>query len=424
MKRIIFIIFIMVIIGFMMPANALCRAMSNDAIVQELKALKERINKLEKQLTEKDKEIEQIKAEAAIKNEEAPGESGELKWFDRIEVSGAIEVEYGHESHDVKDPANNLRSVSTDDDDIVLATVELGIDAQINKYTQGHVLLLYEEDEDGDRVRLDEGTIRLGGIEETYGFYLLAGKYYPHFSELNSYLVSSPLTSEMFEMRETAAQVGFENDWVSTGLGVFHGDIEDDLEDESKINGFFADTNIHNPEDTLGGLSLLVGVSYLNNVADTDTLEGEAQDLNGDGLTNDLNDDVDGFAAYLVAEYGKFSFGAEYITALDDFLAGEMGYAVDRNGINRRTKPAAWNLEFAFRPIDPLQLAVRYEGTDEMFGLFPEDQWGGAVSWEIFKYTTLSAEYLHGEYDDNNLNGDGMIEDERDLFTLQLAIEF
>ncbi|MDY7036371.1 MAG: LbtU family siderophore porin [Thermodesulfobacteriota bacterium] len=424
MKRIIFIIFIMVIIGYMMPASALCRAMSNDEIVQELKALKERIHKLEKELTEKDKEIEEMKAAASQRKEEAPGESGQLNWFDRLTFSGAIEVEYGHESREVKDPANNLRSVSTDNDDIVLATVELGIDAQINKYAQGHVLLLYEEDEDGDRVRLDEGTIRLGGTEETYGFYLLAGKYYPHFSELNSYLVSDPLTLEIFEMRETAAQVGFENDWVSTGLGVFHGDIESDFEDESRINGFFADANIHNPEDTLGGLSLLVGVSYLNNVADSDTLEGEVQDLNGDGLPNDLNDDVGGLAAYLVAEYGQFSFGAEYIKALDDFLAGEMGYAVDRNGINRRTEPAAWNLEFAFRPLESLQLAVRYEGTDEMFGLFPEDQWGGAVSWEIFKYTTLSAEYLHGEYDENNQNGDGMIEDERDLFTLQLAIEF
>ncbi|MDY7037199.1 MAG: hypothetical protein SV375_13670 [Thermodesulfobacteriota bacterium] len=94
-------------------------------------------------------------------------------------------------------------------------------------------------------------------------------------------------------------------------------------------------------------------------MADSDTLEGEVQDLNGDGLPNDLNDDVGGLAAYLVAEYGQFSFGAEYITALDDFL-----------------------------------------------------------------YSTLSAEYLHGEYDDNNQSGDGMIEGERDLFTLQLAIEF
>ena len=69
MKRIIYIIFIMVIIGYMMPASALCRAMSNDEIVQELKALQERINKLEKQLTEKDREIEQMKAAAAKKEE-------------------------------------------------------------------------------------------------------------------------------------------------------------------------------------------------------------------------------------------------------------------------------------------------------------------------------------------------------------------
>ncbi|MBW1802848.1 MAG: LbtU family siderophore porin, partial [Deltaproteobacteria bacterium] len=332
------------------PQMVFC-TMSNDAIVEELRALKQRIEVMEEQLEKKDKQIEELKTEAAKPKEVPPPEAEEEKWYDRIELSGAVEVEFGHEDHDVKDPANNHRTVSADNDDITLATLELGIDAQINKYAQGHVLFLYEEDEDEDRVRIDEGTIKIGGIEETYGSYLLAGKYYPHFGELNSWFVSDPLTLEIFEIRESAAQAGIEQDWFSAGLGVFHGDIEENFEDESKVNGFFADANLHNPEGTLGGLSLLIGASYLSNVADSDTLQDEVVDLDADGIPNDLRDYIDGIAAYFVAEYGKFSFGAEYITALDDFLAGEMGYAVDRNGAPTKTKPAAWNLEFAFRPI-------------------------------------------------------------------------
>ena len=59
-----------------------------------------------------------------------------------------------------------------------------------------------------------------------------------------------------------------------------------------------------------------------------------------------------------------------------------------------------------------------------MFGLFPEHQYGGVVSWELIKNTTLSAEYLHCEYDENNRNADGQVEDKRDIFTVQLAVEF
>jgi len=84
-------------------------------------------------------------------------------------------------------------------------------------------------------------------------------------------------------------------------------------------------------------------------VADTDTLEGEVNDINGDGDINDIRDYVDGVAAYLVAEYGQFSFGAEYITALDDFRAGEMAY-----------------FNFAFCGSRYVKLIVRTRG----FGLF------------------------------------------------------
>ncbi|MBW2614767.1 MAG: LbtU family siderophore porin [Deltaproteobacteria bacterium] len=432
MKKCMVATFLLLIaIGFLFPVSGMCQDMSNAEIMKELKALKERIIKLEEELAKKDTEMESMKQDihkAHIAGHPEvrppiPGEEPEReKWYDRIELSGAIEVEFGNVHEDFKDnTVAGLPSDKVQEHDLTLATVELGVDAQINKYTRGHILFLYEEDADGDRVRLDEGTIFLGGIEETYGFYLLAGKYYPHFGELNTFLVSDPLTLEIFEIRESAAQAGWGNDWFSIGAGLFNGDVQEDFHRENnRINGFFADVNMHNPEDTLGGVSLLMGLSYLSSVADSNTLEGEVNDINGDGDINDISDYVDGVAAYLVAEYGQFSFGAEYITALDDFRAGEMAYAVDRLGTARDTRPAAWNFEFAYRPIDNVQLAIRYEGSDEMYDLFPEDQYGFAVSWELFKYTTLSAEYLHGEYEDNATT----VDRDQDIFTMQLAIEF
>jgi len=431
MKKLMNMVLCMVILGVVFSAPAFGESMSNDELIQELKAMKARIEKLEKELAKKNMEMESMKQDihkAHIAGHPEvrppiPGEEPEReKWYDRIELSGAIEVEFGNVHEDFKDnTVAGLPSDKVQQHELTLATVELGIDAEINKYTQGHVLLLYEEDEDRDRLRVDEATILLGGIEETYGFYLLAGKYYPHFGELNTFLVSDPLTLEIFEIRESAAQAGWENDWFSIGAGLFNGDVQKDFHRENnRINGFFADVNMHNPEGTLGDVSLLMGLSYLSSVADSDTLEGEVNDINGDLDNNDISDYVDGVAAYLVAEYGAFSFGAEYIMALDDFRAGEMAYAVNRLGAAADTRPAAWNFEFAYRPIDNVQLAIRYEGSDEMYDLFPEDQYGFAVSWELFKYTTLSAEYLHGEYEDNATT----VDRDQDIFTMQLAIEF
>lgn len=417
MKRLMVTVLSLFVGGLMLSGPAFGKEMSNYDLMMELKAMKTRINTLEAELNKKDKKIEDLKASTEKRIEdialhpkerlpmEPEAAEEDVKWSDRIEFSGVIEGEFSREKQTLKNPARETR-----DDDFSLATVELGIEAQINKYTTGNVVLLYGDDEDEDRVRLDEGTITIGGIEETHGLYFLGGKYYPHFGELNSYFVSDPLNVEIFEIQESAAQVGYEGDWFAAGAGAFHGDVQKIGDDESRIKGFFADANFHNPEDTLGGLSLLIGASYLNNVADTN-LQDEVVGI---------KDYVAGLAGYFVAEYGQFSFGAEYISALDEFHPGEMAYAVDRAGIAQKTKPAAYNFEFAYRPIDTVQLALRYEGSKNMFALHPEKQYGGCISWELLECTVLSAEYLRGTYDENN---DVTMED-RDLFTVQLAVEF
>ena len=363
----------------MSPYPGTCQDVFTAEIIKELRALKKKINRLEEEVSKKD--------------------------------------------HDIQDPANNFQVKTTQSHDMTLPKAELVVDTQINKYTKGYVLIKYAED-DIDPVTVDKATLILGGVPETYGLYFKGGMYCVHFGESKTYVVSDPLTLQVFEIGESAVEAGYESDWLSAGAGMFHGNIQEDFNIESRINGYFADGNIHNPEDTLGGLSLKIGASYLSNVADSNTLQGEAQDINGDGNLNDLNDYVHGIAAYLVAEYDKYSFGAQYITGTDDFEAGEMGYAVDHNGVASKTEPSAWNFEFAFRPIQPLQLAAKYEGTNDMFGLYPEHQYGGAVSWELLKYTTLYAEYLHGEFDGDNQNANGLTEDERDLITLQLAVVF
>ncbi len=426
MKKSIIVLFILILISFVAPGAGMGQDISNAEIIKELRALNERINRLEEKVSKKDHEIKNLQTKLQEREQRvAAAAPEEEKWTDRIGLSGSVQVAYANTHNDFKDPTNNFQGEKSQSHDITLSTVELGIDADINKYTKGSVLLKYSED-GTDPINVDTGIITVGGIEETYGFYFKGGMYTPHFSELNSYFVSDTLTTQAFEIAESAAEVGYEGDWASAAAGVFHGNVQEDFNTETRINGRFVDANFHNPEDTLGGLYLLVGASYVNNVADTDTLEGQINDLNADGANNDLNDYVPGVAGYVVAEYGDFSFGAEYITATDDFLAGEMAYAVDRNGVARKTEPSAWNLELAYSPIEALQMAVKYEGTDEMFGLLPDNQYGAVVNYEVLENTTISAEYLHGEYDGNNQdpNNNNWIHDEVDLVTLQLTIVF
>ncbi|MCD4689476.1 MAG: hypothetical protein K8R55_09110, partial [Desulfuromonadaceae bacterium] len=93
----------------------------------------------------------------------------------KVSLSGLIEVEAGYIDVDSDDPA-----ADGNESDLVLATVELGIDADFIQHVSGHVLLLWEEDEESDHLIVDEGYIRLDG-EDVVPLYLQVGKMYVPF---------------------------------------------------------------------------------------------------------------------------------------------------------------------------------------------------------------------------------------------------
>lgn len=78
-------------------------------------------------------------------------------------------------------------------------------------------------------------------------------------------------------------------------------------------------------------------------------------------------------------------------------------------------KPKTWNVELAHCLTENLKIAGKYEGSDDLGALFPETQYGIAISHNLFANTVISFEYLYGEFENN---------DNRNLFTTQLAIEF
>lgn len=411
------LIFTIILIGIMaIPVKGVAGGkMSNEQIMQEINALRDRITALENQVRVKDREIAELKAHEGekssvgvkglgdrvrrIEEQMEEGKKADLlgEWANRIHLSGAVEVEAGYQDMDFADPTLD----DLDTSDISLATVELGVDVDIAKHVQGHVVLLWEEDET-EPLDVDEGFIILDG-EDVLPLYLNAGKMYVPFGYYESHFVSDPLTLEIGETNETAVKAGFANDWVDLCAAVYNGDVNELDDGDDHIDGFAGSAVFNLPEGLVPELGLMAGVSYLSNIADSDGLEGETPGV--------LQNDVGGFGAFLSFSYlDRVFFEAEYVTALNSFEAGELSFD---NG--RRAEPRAWNLEMAFAPMERLELGVKYEGSEDMNDFLPEKQYGAVASYALFKYTTLSLEYLHGEFE--NL-------DERDLLTGQLAIEF
>jgi hypothetical protein len=391
--------------------------MSTLEIIEELQALKARVRQLEMQLESKDREIRALKGEQeAIHDHGERGVKGLAdrvrqiedtvnkeallgKWAERITLSGLVEVEAGYESVDFDDPAAGDDHMS----DIVLATVELGVDVDIAKHLKGHVLFLWEEDET-EPVDLDEGFIILDG-EDSLPLYLHAGKMYVPFGYFESHFISDPLTLELGETNETAVKVGYVCEWLEVSGSLYNGDI-DESGAGNHVEGFVLAAMLSLPEGTLPDLSLTAGASYISNIGDSDTLQDE------DGIDFAvIRDRIPGFAAFLSLSCRERVFlELEYLGALDEFQPGELAFDGGEG-----FKPKAWNLELAFVPVEDLEVALKYEGGDDLGDLLPESQFGVAVIYSLFENTSLALEYLRGEFE----NGDV-----RDLITSQLAIEF
>jgi hypothetical protein len=405
------------IVLLMFPGICISEEMSNHELMQELKFLKEKIRILEDKLDNQGKE--EIKKEPAqegdkfhgggegqlglpervrrIEEKMAQKQEGVLaKWADKITLSGVIEAEAFYEDYDYDDPAED----DEDSSDITLATVELGVDVDIIKHVKGHVLFLWEED-DTEPVDVDEGFITLDG-EDVVPLYLNVGKLYVPFGNFESHFISDPLTLELGETRESALTVGYVNDWMDVSVSAFNGDV-DEIGEDNHIESFVASASFSVPEELSSNFGISGGVSYISNIADSDGLEGETP--------GEIKDYVGGFNAFVSLSYmDKFFFEFEYLGALDEFEAGELSFD---NG--KEFQPETWNFELAYAATDRLELAIKYEGGDDLGDFLPEDQYGAAVTYGLFENTSLSLEYLHGEFEND---------DERDLVTTQLAVEF
>jgi hypothetical protein len=353
--------------------------------------------------------VEQLAETMAEKQETGGG------WFDKVVIAGLVEVETFY-----SEPFGG-----GSESDVVLATFELGIGARVTDWVEVGASLLYEED-DTD-LEVDVAFITIANLDVS-PVYFTAGQIYVPFGAYETNLVSDPLTLEIGETRETAAQLGFVYEGFSGSVYAFNGDNK--VDGENEIGGWGANLAYAMETDTL---TWTVGVGYINDLGDSDSLHDtvadnreavlEELDLAGDPAADTFSTDpVDrtaGWTANLAVIYGDFNFIAEYLSATDDFDSDSLSFR------DSGARPSAWNIEVAYS-FDVLGkesvAAVAYQGTDEAVALeLPKESWLVGWSIGIFDNTALSFEY---RYDTDYSTSEGGTGDNGSTVIAQLAVEF
>lgn len=318
-----------------------------------------------------------------------------------LEMSGLVETELGYVSEEVS-------GTKTSASDVTLATVELGLDADICESVKGNVVLLWEED-DTEEVVVDSGTITIAN-EEKCPFSLTIGRMYVPFGNFATHFISDPFTLELAETAESALLFGYAKGLTSFSPGLCNGDIsETDSSDDDMINTFVMNLTFDIQSDNM---PITFGVSYITNIADTDAM----QDIGNSQGYSCVDSSVGGLNVFLTSKSGPFTLEAEYLQAMSEFESGDLGL-----GSLDGKKPGAWNLELAYEVSEKLEIAGKYEQTMDQEDLNYESRFGVAASYGSYDATTLGLEVLNSTGYEPTGGGD---EDTAMSITAQLAIEF
>jgi hypothetical protein len=313
-----------------------------------------------------------------------------------IEVSGVVEVE----------ASGGRATDGSANSDITLATVEIGIDTAITDHVSTHILLLHEEDD--TNLEIDEGTItlsQLGGLP----IEMTAGQMYIPFGNFESHMVSDPLTLEIGETRESVVQFSSEAGNAYGSIYSFKGTTRN-ADESDRVKGFGANIGFSVEHKHF---NLDTGISYISNMAETDTIEGAVTD------PANLTDSPAGIGLHAIVRKGPLTVIAEYIGANDGFATADIAFNANK------AEPAAYNVEAGYELTifgKEATMAVAAQGTSEAQALdLPESRLLGGVSINLREQTSLSFEWASSDDYDAADGGSGL---STDMYTAQIAVEF
>lgn len=274
------------------------------------------------------------------------------------------------------------------------ATLQLGLIATPWESVKGELLLEY--DTDAKELVADEAFVAL----EADPWELEAGTMYTPFGTYISHFATGPLL-EFGETRAPGVKLSYgPDDRVDFALSAYRGRARKAMTDSRLWDWAFALEAW--PRDTL-----FLGLSYQSNLADANSR-----------LLSGYNDrylqKVDGASGYLVWSTDLFEVSLEALGALRTF----------RELDPDRDRPIAWNLEFVHFIDSRFEWALRLEGSQELEDA-PELQYGAAFTWRTGAFSSLTLEYLRGQFrGELATNDDDRPYNHVDRFGAQFSIAF
>ncbi|MET0065391.1 MAG: LbtU family siderophore porin [Candidatus Thiodiazotropha sp.] len=247
---------------------------------------------------------------------------------DRVAINGVVEVEAQQIAPDEGDNSS----------DLYLATLELGIAAQVNDWTSAEIVLLYEDDgTHSGEIAVDSGIIHIADPEAAW--YLLAGQTALPFGDFSTNLVSDPLTLDASETYDVALQAGYELSGFSFAIYVFKGDQQEEINNGGMRLGYTLEHD---------DLAFTTSFGWINDLSETDSVVDEG--------TAALNE-APAWTLFGLLDWGPFTLIGEYLAATE---------ALD--AYNTDDKPSFYNLEAAyhFEALEKsMTFAVAWQGSDE-----------------------------------------------------------
>lgn len=297
-----------------------------------------------------------------------------------------------------------------------VATVELGLAAQVSDWAAAQILALYEGP-DGD-FTIDEATIMFGN-EEKSPLSLTVGKFYMPFGAFETNMVQDPLTLEIGEIGDYGVALSFLSNGFYGGVYGYNGMKE--TGSSETITGFGAEAGYELETETM---NLRAGISWVNNIADS----GGISDYLAESGIDTVQDHINGIGLHIIAGFGPVTIIGEYVQALDEFAEVsdmETDLTALNAGVAFSAEPAAWNTEIAYSTEilgKESIFAIGYQGTSEAADLgLPETRILAAASIVLLPGTALSMEY---SYDTDYDVADGGTGKNASVIITQLAYEF
>ena len=337
------------------------------------------IEKLQKQLEETQA------AQVAAGNESKSDGGSDFISENKLKIGGTVEIEATN---------NESFTADTTSSDLALAKATLYFEAQPHEMLQTYIAGVFN---DGTAsIDLDEGWVKVGETDDVPA-YVKAGSFVVPFGAFNTNMLADPLGLTLAETSEAPVQVGYSVGGLSGSVFAFNGDTQE-IGEGDHFDKFGANLAF---STEVSGASIDLGLSYINAIGESDTIEGAMG-----SATAMAGDNPSGIGLNAMVTSGPFNAIFEYITATDDFDSGDVAF----NGNN--AQPAAYQFEVGYTTSlleKDLVLAATYQTSEESQALgIAEEQYGVAATYSYLPGLDIGVEFMHQEDYSSSDGGTGL----------------